>query len=462
MTAFANLLATLLPGLLALTLGCAFAVLIVRCMGEPAAPGIEFKTLVRRLVDRKPLETDAPQDEAYSPVSRKLRRQLEHNRWAAHEQWRILLWVACVMLVSRLLILAAAMVGSLLTGSLSRLFTAAISHWVRWDASRYIDLAHNGYNMMTQPELLAFLPLYPLLVRIVATLCFGHYVFAGFLVSNASLLMAGWCMYHLVVQRYGETAGKRAVMLLMFAPMSLSFSVPYAESLFLALTLGSLLAAQNKRFITAVILGALSAATRLIGALVIVPLLIQTLRHLHQLGLRNENKSRWMERLLGYTGMCLLVFVGTGTYLLVNQIVAGNPFAFVDALKQSPYFQSFGSIVNTLRYSIEQVYYNDLPWQLGTWIPQVLLTFAAAVLILTTSASVQPEDGMYALLYLALTMAPSWMLSGVRSITSMYAFYIMLVIVTRKNKWSYPVLIVLSIAVTCFFSYFYALMGTVV
>ncbi|MBR4442835.1 MAG: hypothetical protein IKS52_06170 [Clostridia bacterium] len=178
-----NLLSSLIPWLLAMMLVCSLFIVLMRFFAEPFAPGIEFGSLVRRLVNRRALEPLGPVEEVSFTASRQLRRRLKRNQWALHTQLRLLVWIACVMLVSRLLILASAMVGSVLTGSLDKLFTAAISHWVRWDASDYIDLARLGY-IAEKPELLIFLPLYPLIVRVVATLCLGHYVFAGFLVSN--------------------------------------------------------------------------------------------------------------------------------------------------------------------------------------------------------------------------------------------------------------------------------------
>ena len=460
MTVLSNLLSSLVPWLLAVTLGCSALILVLRFFAEPFAPGIEFGPLVRRLVNRQALEAQTSVVEDASAASRQLRRRLRRNEWAFHTQLRLLVWIACVMLLSRLLILASAMVGSVLTGSLNKLFTAAISHWVRWDASSYIDLARLGYAA-DRPELLSFLPLYPLVVRVVAVLCLGHYVFAGFLVSNVCLMAAGWALYHIVNGQYGERTARRAVVLLMFAPLSLVFSVPYAESMFLAFTLLAVLFARNRRFVWAGVFGMLAAATRLMGALVFIPVFMEALKYLHTLDLRHRNPGRFFSKLGLYTLASLIIFLGTGSYLLLNQIVAGHPLAFMDTLANS-WNQTLGSIWNTQSYSVNNAFnYGDPAWQLGTWIPQALYIFVIALITLVMSTSISPADGVYAWLYLVITMAPSWMLSGPRTLTAMYPLYIMLALISRK-KWYYVALMVLSIIMLCFFGYMYALMGSVV
>ena len=455
-----DVFSALLTWLLAMMLGVSGIILIIRCVSEPIAPGIAFHVLLRRLIDRRALDGGDSLEGESSVISRGLRKRLRRNEWAFHTQWRLILWIGCVMLLSRLLILAAAMVGSLLTDSLSKLFTAAISHWGRWDAASYIDLSHYGYTA-SQPELLAYLPLYPLLVRVFAFLCFGHYVFAGFLVSNLSLLGAAWALYHIVNDEYGERTARRAVMILMFSPLSLVFSVPYAESLFLMLTLMAVMFARGHHFNTAALFGLLAACTRLIGALVAVPILIEGLKYLRALNLRKSNPSRLWLLAAQLVGQMLIVLCGTGIYLIINQVVAGSPFAFVGVL-DTYMNQTFGSILKTQQYSTQLAFnYGDIGWQMGTWIPQAGAIFLTALLVLNMASNIEPADGLYAWLYLILCMSPSWMISGVRSLTALYPVYISLAFMCRK-KWTYVAVMSVSITMMCLFSYFYALLGTVV
>ena len=427
-------------------------------MAEPLAPGIEFAPLVRRLIDHRAL---APQETVIeeSVISRQLRRRLKRNEWALHNQLQLIVWILCLMLLSRLIILAASMVASCFTGSLDELFQAAISHWVRWDAAGYISLARNGYE--SSPDMLNYLPLYPLLVRGVAFLCFGHYVFAGFLVSNLALLGAGWALYRLVATDQGERAARRAVLLMMLSPLSLFFSVPCAESLFLLLTLLSVLCARNRLFLPAVIFGMLSAATRLAGLLTVVPVFLEMLKYLHCLDLFHSHRARFFRLLAAYVLLCLLIPLGTCAYMLINALVAGSPVAFIDTLRDY-WSQGFGSIFKTQRYSIDLAFnYGDWGWQLGTWIPQAIAIFVTALLLLSHCTVIQPGDGLYAWLYMVLALSPSWLLSGPRLLTSMYPVYSILAVICRK-KGVYIAALILSILLTCLFSYLYAITGTVV
>ena len=454
---FCDLLSSLAPWLLVLTMGCSLLILLLRGCAEPFAPGIAFGSLVRRLVNHQRLDSNLPGEG--SAASRQLRRRLRRNEWAMHTQLRLIVWIACVMLLSRLLILAAAMIGSCLSASLDKLFTAAISHWVRWDAANYVNLARNGYK--TLPELLYLLPLYPLLVRLFSYLCFGHYVFAGFLVSNISLMGASWALYHVINDQYGERSARRAVMLMLFSPLSLFFSVPSAESLFLMLTLLAILCARNRWFGAAVVFGMLASATRLIGFLVFIPIYMEVLKYLHCLDLFERRRSRYFVLLALYTLLCLVIFLGTGSYLIINRVIGGHPFAFVSTLAEE-WNESFVSIRNTQAYSIQLAFnYGSLDWQLGTWLPQALVIFVSAMMLLAYSTTMPPADGLYAWLYLFLTMAPSWMLSGPRTVTSLYPIYMMLAVVSRK-KWTYLIIMLLSIILMCCFAYMYALVGSVV
>ena len=74
-----------------------------------------------------------------------------------------------------------------------------------------------------------------------------------------------------------EDAARRTVVLIAFFPAAVFFSAAYTESLFLALSVGVLLAARRERWALAGALGALAAATRSMGVLLIVPALLMYL-----------------------------------------------------------------------------------------------------------------------------------------------------------------------------------------
>ncbi len=151
----------------------------------------------------------------------------------------------------------------------------------RWDASWYLDVARNGYALrgplgQVQSNV-AFFPLYPWAVRVVAALLPGSgdrtLFLAAILVSNAAALGGLWLLWRLARDVTGdEQAASRAVLYALVFPFGFVLSSAYPESLYLLLSVGSLLAATAGRPWLAGVLGLLLALTRPGGVLVAVPL----------------------------------------------------------------------------------------------------------------------------------------------------------------------------------------------
>jgi hypothetical protein len=158
----------------------------------------------------------------------------------------------------------------------------------RWDASWYLVIAHYGYR----PELgvftasrAAFFPLYPLGLRAVSSLGFPP-VLAGVLVSILALALSLYGIHRLTTLELaranpfalarpgGREVARLAVLVTAFAPMAFYLSAVYSESLYLALSIGVFWFARQGRWAAVGALGALAAATRSAGVLLVVPALI--------------------------------------------------------------------------------------------------------------------------------------------------------------------------------------------
>ncbi|HEU4658205.1 MAG TPA: mannosyltransferase family protein [Capillimicrobium sp.] len=136
----------------------------------------------------------------------------------------------------------------------------------RWDAVWYLDVARHGYE--TGPSA-AFWPLYPLLVR-----GFGGSLVVAIAISTACFFAALVALRALTELELGAEAARWTVLALAFSPMAFFFSAVYGESLFLALTVGAVLAARRDRWAWAGVLGALAAMTRSTGALLLIALVM--------------------------------------------------------------------------------------------------------------------------------------------------------------------------------------------
>src|SRR5256885_4545563 len=146
-------------------------------------------------------------------------------------------------------------------------------------------------------------------------------VIAAALVSLAAFLVALVALHRLTELELGAAAARRTVILVAFFPAAVFFSAAYTESLFLALSVGVLLAARRERWALAGVLGALAAATRSAGVLLIVPALIM------YLAARPPDGRRWR----GDVAWLLLIPCGLGAVLLASQLMLGDAFATVHA-----------------------------------------------------------------------------------------------------------------------------------
>jgi hypothetical protein len=139
---------------------------------------------------------------------------------------------------------------------------------VRWDSVWYLGIAHDGYADAARA---AFFPLYPLLVFVGGALT-GSLVLGGVVVSLACALVALTLLHRLAELELGAQAARWAVWAFALSPAAVFLSAIYSEALFSALSIGAVLAARTRRWAWAGVLGALAAATRSAGVVMVVPL----------------------------------------------------------------------------------------------------------------------------------------------------------------------------------------------
>ncbi len=155
--------------------------------------------------------------------------------------------------------------------------------WAHWDGAWYSQIATEGYAAHA-PASTAFFPLYPLLVRSFAELFGGPLSLGatsswGMLVSLLFLPLALFFVYRIAEDSFGQGTARGTVLALAFFPTAFFLNSAYTESLFLALSAGSIWAARvRKELLLACVLAALAGATRNVGVFLVVPLFIEWLR----------------------------------------------------------------------------------------------------------------------------------------------------------------------------------------
>jgi hypothetical protein len=161
----------------------------------------------------------------------------------------------------------------------------ALDYWAHWDGAWYSEIAIGGYGERA-PTSTVFFPLYPMFVRLGVALGSGPALW-GVMVSLSATLLALYFLYRIAEDLYGSRAARAATMALAFFPTAFFLNAVYSEALFLALTTGAYWAAHLRRnLLLAGMLGSLAAATRNLGIILLVPLLIEWLRYRREFGMK--------------------------------------------------------------------------------------------------------------------------------------------------------------------------------
>ena len=219
----------------------------------------------------------------------------------------------------------------------------------RWDSVYYERITTDFYTCPApgDPQAdWAFFPLYPLLCRGIMIITFWKlpvfYVCMG--VSNVCVFIASFFAVKLV--RYmGLTSGEKdrtyfkgvaadglmVAWLLMLAPFTVYFATAYSESLFVLLIVLSFYFMKKDRFVAAGITAALAGATRSLGVVLIIPLIMEMYRYFR------EEKRLGNEKGLFITGIfkkpsrlfsLVIVPAGIFSYMLYLYHLTGDAWAF--------------------------------------------------------------------------------------------------------------------------------------
>ena len=227
-------------------------------------------------------------------------------------------WAVALMLAVKVLVLVFGV--QVYTVFQNRRLAASewLTIWNRWDALHYLGIARQGYMSTGEHSIwIVFFPLYPGLVRLSAIIL-RDFLFSAFLVSALASVAAAVFLRRLAALDEEETIARGAVFFLCIFPTSYFLHIGYTESLFLALALGSFLAARKHDWPLAGVLGALASLTRLNGLMLIPALSMEALEQFRREGRQWRWEWLW------------IAFVGSGFagFLLINTYVVGDPLAF--------------------------------------------------------------------------------------------------------------------------------------
>lgn len=211
----------------------------------------------------------------------------------------------------------------------------ALEIWNRWDAPHYLDLARYGYNADGPgdvPLFIVFYPLYPWLTGAVNAVLRDPVV-SGFAVTTIASLFVAPLLARVVGQEFGRSIGRNAAWFMLIFPTAFVLHIPYTEALFMAVVLGSFLAARNERWWLAGILGALATLTRVNGLVLVPALAVEALTQ-WRTDPERRLRSGWL--------WIAAVPLGFLVYLGINQVVYGDPFHFL-FVQQDHWFKAIAA-----------------------------------------------------------------------------------------------------------------------
>ena len=305
--------------------------------------------------------------------------------------------------------------------------------YYRSDVAHYMGIARHWYvNAGDERLRLVFLPLYPLAIRL--TTWQGDY-FTGALIAaqvfSLALLPAAYELFRVDLDRRSAMACARVLFLL---PGAAFLRVPMSESLFLLLTLLGVLFARKKRFLLAGLFTALSALTRSLGVLLLGLLLLEMLSAF--LDEYKKDKQGALRRVPVYLASLMLGCCGTLLYLFINWQVSGHPLTFLTYQREN-WNQQLGLYFNTASYQVEYaiMYWNsgDMKSALSLSLPNLVCSFGALALLYADRKQMQLSFLLWALVYFALSIGATWLLSGPRYLAMVFPLVLAIRRICKTN-----------------------------
>ena len=269
---------------------------------------------------------------------------------------------------------------------------------MQWDAGWYVEVARHGYphgySYGPDGQLvgngLAFLPGYPLLVRIVHEITRLDYRTATLLAAFLAGAGAAVAVYALGAHLYDARVGACLAALFCAQPMSAALSMGYSEGLFVAFAAGALLCAFRRSWLTAGGLGLAAALTRPTGAAVAVALALAAV-----MALRDGERPRWRP-----IAAALVALAGLPAYLAWVGLRVGTWHAWFD-IQTAGWGTTFDGGAATGAFVARALRGSD-EWVAVSVALLVIAALVAAVVTVTTR--VWPPLVAYGLLALVLVL----------------------------------------------------------
>jgi len=144
-----------------------------------------------------------------------------------------------------------------------------VNIWFQWDTVSYFNIAMNGYN---HEATIASMPLYPLLIHILAPALGGNYLLSALLISTTLSFIFLILLFELLSELYPKEIVLQALLAFVTFPTFFFLLAGYTESLFLTLVLAFWILARKRDWWAAGVFAGLATAARMQG-LILAPVI---------------------------------------------------------------------------------------------------------------------------------------------------------------------------------------------
>ena len=332
--------------------------------------------------------------------------------------------VLLTVLITKILILIfAAQSYQIITNQPVTKFYDYFANWSRWDAVHYLNIAQNGYTAFGEDRfLIVFFPLYPALIA-AFQIVFRDYLISAFVISGIATIALGFVFRELVRLDYSEKIAQFSVLFLFIFPTSYFLHIPYTESLFLSLCIGSFLAARRRFWIFAGILGGLACLTRINGLLLFPALAFEVWNEYQE---NRKLNRKWLA--------LLVIPFGFSIYLAINYYVTGNPTMFMTYQREhwSRYFRfPWEGIWETFK----RVYNNKPNDAQMTGVQEFLFVFIGLFATVVGWRYLRNSYRVWMFGNWLLFVSTSFVLSVPRYTLSLFPLFILAGFLAVKNWW---------------------------
>jgi hypothetical protein len=335
----------------------------------------------------------------------------------------------------------------------------ALELWDRWDAPHYTDLIVYGYRAVDPGNLvdpygyrqvypgelhlyIVFYPLFPWLGSVVNTVAHEP-VWSAFIVSGVASLFVGPLMYRLVRHDESPDVALRSAWFLLIFPTAYFLHIGYTEALFMALVIGSFLAARTDRWWLAGMMGGLAALTRINGLVLLLALPVEAATQWYMQA-PGERRFQWRWLAIGLVG------VGFAVYLWLNFALYGTPFQFLH-VQQEHWFKSLASPVDAIQSAFG--WFESREPDEALMHGGMELLFVGIGLVGTVVAAFRFRPSWFAWMAgnLVLFVSTSFLLSTPRYAMTLFPLFVMLALPTRR-AWLLVGVSLLSLAGFIYFA----------